>query len=72
MSAKKVLYIYNGNQESADFLLDLEDEIPEPEMGEMITRGGQTWTIGAVRWTEESGDPVPVMQIFLSSESNDD
>jgi hypothetical protein len=73
VSAKQVVYIYNGDQESADFLLDLEDEIPEPEQGEMITRDGQTWTIGAVRWTQDSGDPpVPVMQIFLSSESNDD
>lgn len=72
MSAKQVVYVYNGDQESADFVLDSEDEIPEPEQGEMISRDGQTWTIGAVRWKQDSDDPIPVMQIFLSSESNDD
>ena len=70
VGAKQVVYVYNGHQDSADSLLDSEDEIPEPEQGEMITRDGQTWTIAAVRWTEDSGDPaIPVMQIFLSSES---
>ena len=72
MSAKQVVYVYNGDLDGADAVLDSEDEIPEPEQGEMITRDGQTWIIGAVRWTQDSGDAVPVMQIFLSSESNDD
>jgi len=71
MSAKQVVYIYDGYSESADIVLDMEDEIPEPEQGEIITRGGQTWTIGAVRWRQDSGDPHPVMQIFLSREANE-
>ena len=73
MDAKQVVYVYNGDQETADLVLDLEGEIPEPEMGEMITRDGQTWTIAAVRWTQDNGEralgepALPVMQVFLTS-----
>jgi hypothetical protein len=70
VSAKQVVYVYNGHQDLANLILDLDGEIPEPEQGEMITRAGRTWTVAAVAWKQGSGDPppVPVMQIYLSSE----
>ncbi|WP_109485837.1 hypothetical protein [Occallatibacter savannae] len=65
---KEVMFIYNGDPESAEIDQDPKGEVPIPEDGSTVLRKGKQWTVthSQMEATAIPSAVVPVLRIDLS------
>ena len=70
MSAKQVVFRYNGNPTSDELELDLDDEMVVPERNDLITLKSEQWKVIHVTKEETITVPtaIPIVRIYLTNQ----
>ncbi len=68
--AKEIMFIYNGNEETADVEFDAHGSYPAPPDGSVLTRIGKQWKVARTSVQSEAAEPKmsPVLKIYLTDQ----
>jgi len=68
MGARQIVFVYNGDAKSNEFVPETDGDTIVPERGEILERKGKRWTVIAIHaQTAVSGNSVPIVKVFLAS-----
>jgi hypothetical protein len=68
--AKEIMYIYNGNEKTAEVEFDADGTFPVPPDGSILQRNGRQWKVARVSVVPEAAGPTmsPVLRINLTDQ----
>jgi hypothetical protein len=68
--AKEIMYVYNGNEATAEVEFDAEGTFPEPPDGSIMKRNGKQWKVARTSVESEAAEPkmTPVLKINLTDQ----
>jgi len=70
VGAKEVMFIYNGNEGTADVEFDAQGSYPVPPDGSILRRIGKQWKVTRTTFQSEAAEPRtnPVLKINLTDQ----
>jgi len=70
VGAKEVMFIYNGNEGTADVEFDAQGNYPVPPAGSILRRIGKQWKVTRTTFQTEAAEPRtnPVLKINLTDQ----